>query len=1026
MTAPSRVASLSRVTALLAPLSVVAARARHRPGHWIWPMLGLALSVAFGGAVAAEAVVSADQAARTSLRGISPLERSVRITWQGPATQPAALQATAALRGLGLRNQTEVTLLDPVRLSGVIVRPAAIAPLERWLPGPAVPGLQSCRTPSCPVLLAGGGPVPARLRAAGVNLDVVGQEDLRSDVPLGYGPAGEGRWPLVVSGDPAGLDRLAALGGVYRAHSWLGELDIATLHSWDLRGFERRLSRAQAGLLQSSTQFGMSAPFGAIDAARAQARAAPQALLLVGGGAITAMALFVVLAAAGLRREQLAHLDRLRAAGATTSQLAAFIAGESAAVCAIALGLGFAGAVVAGTVVATSSGEPVGAVLTHSLIRPAAAIALAAGWVVSSGLISMSTQLRNPHALNLAAVAAVAGLVTGLVAGTRDTGTSAALLAPLCCLAAGVLVFRLAVWLLGPGERMARHASVSTRLAVIGLARDPGLPALAIAFMSVSVGLGGFALAYRATLDRGAADQAANRVPLDALIAAGPSFATPLRLASLSQWRTISHGQVFPVRRTQASYQSGAGVAIASALGVPAQALKRVHGWRSSDGSASLTELARRLVSPGPVRTAGPALTAGTRALALRAYSPQLAVQVTADLRDAAGDVRQLAMGTADSHRRLLRAPVPPGRWEVEGLELDESTGLAVTNGHQNGENAAPATQFAGLVELGPLVIEGPTARRTVPLGGWLGVGAAAAQASGANAASIRFQTTGMPGIVRPRQPSDLTPVPVLVDPQTAAATGPGARLAMGVDDLPVQARVVGVLRRFPTVAAGSGFVIADQAVLASALDAQLPGQGRPDELWISTRRTAGLRAALDGGRLAQLHGAFRADLERALRQAPIARATSGTLIAAAGVSTLLALVGLLLVVQGPFRDRRFEADLTAQGVGPRGLRTELRTRLAVAGVLGIVPGIVIALLLERLAVAAVGAAGTGQPAEPPLVTVVPGVALAGAALGTLVLVLVAGWASSARLLRGPQRCASRGTVPPTPSDDVLQEGWVA
>jgi hypothetical protein len=47
---------------------------------------------------------------------------------------------------------------------------------------------------------------------------------------------------------------------------------------------------------------------------------------------------------------------------------------------------------------------------------------------------------------------------------------------------------------------------------------------------------------------------------------------------------------------------------------------------------------------------------------------------------------------------------------------------------------------------------------------------------------------------------------------------------------------VVGVLSRFPTLDSdAAGFVIANEATLAAALDAQLPGQGRPDELWIST-----------------------------------------------------------------------------------------------------------------------------------------------------------------------------------------------
>ncbi len=46
------------------PLSLVAARARRRPGRWLWPVLGLTLAVAFACAVAGEATIAGDRAAR--------------------------------------------------------------------------------------------------------------------------------------------------------------------------------------------------------------------------------------------------------------------------------------------------------------------------------------------------------------------------------------------------------------------------------------------------------------------------------------------------------------------------------------------------------------------------------------------------------------------------------------------------------------------------------------------------------------------------------------------------------------------------------------------------------------------------------------------------------------------------------------------------------------------------------------------------------------------------------------------------
>ena len=1015
------------VSAWLAPVRLVVAGARHRPGRWAWPVLGLAAAVTFAGAVAAEAVVASDQAARSALRGLSTLDRTVRITWQGPATPAVAQHARRLLHSLGLDEQTEVTLLNPVRLSGVVVGPAAIAPLGRWLPGAAAGRLGPCRTPLCPMLLAGSGSVPSRLTAPGVRIALSRAEPLRSDVPLGFALESEGSWPLVLSGDPAGLDRLPALSGVYRTNSWLAELDTARLHTWEIGGLERRLGRAQAALLEASTQFGMTAPFDGLDAARTQASAASRSLLLAAGGAIAAMSLFVVLAAAGLRREHAEDLARLRTSGGTSLHLAAYVAAEALAMCAAALLLGFVGALGVATIISAAAGEPAGPVLTHSLITPATALALAAGWIVAASLVALATQLKSARVLDLAAVAAGAALIAGLTLGSGDAGRSAALLAPSCCLAAGIVVFRVMVWLLAPAERLVRRGAISVRLALVGLARAPEPPAAAIAFVCAAVALGGFALAYRATLQRGAADQAADRVPLDAIVAPGPSFATPLELEPLSVWRAVSHGAVFPVRRTQASYQVGDDTATVPALGVPASAFALIHGWRASDGAAPLAALTRRLVPPGPVRNPGPVLPTSVHRLALAIDSPQMAVSVTADLRDPAGDIRPLALGTSGPARQVLSAAVPRGRWELDAVEFDEGTGVEVTSGHQNGESATPATQFTAGVALGPMVARGAHGQilERLSLGDWVGVGAASAAGAGAGGViRIRFQASGLPGVLRPRQPSDSAPVPVLVDPQSAGAAGADGLLQMTIDGEPVRTRVVGILTRFPTLSGAANFVVADEGVLAAALDAQLPGQGRPDELWITTLRSGGLRAALTRGPLAQLSATFRADVESALRRAPIARAMTDTLLALAGVSGALALIALILVVQGPLRDRRLEEDLATQGLGPTGLRSQLRVRLTVAGMLGIIPGVGLALLLDRLAVAAVGSIATGGPPVPPLVTVLPLVPLAAWACGAATLVMTVAAIAPQWLIRAGRRGTRRDPRPLAVADDVEPEEW--
>ena len=992
-----RLSAIAQARSLAAPLPLVVARARRRPGRWLPGVLGLVVATAFACAVVAEATVAGDQAARAVLRGVSPNGNNVQITSDGHATLTEERRARALLRRLGLPVQTRVVLLSEVRLSGAVVRPVAISPLSHWVGGRASSTLGPCTARSCPVLLVGGSLDQRDLKAFGVHLRVVGASPLRAVAPLGFAPAATTSPPVLVTGDPLGLDRIAGLSGVFRTQDWLASLPLKTLQSWQLASIERRMQRTQADLQQSGSGFSFSGPFNALDEARAQASAAPTRLLAAGGGAIAALSVFLILAAYGLRHERAGDVDRLIAAGARTSQCLVFALAEAAALSAVALLVGAALGVAVAALLAAHAGLPVGGVLAHSLLTAAGAAVLVGGWLVATALIAFVLLAPGAHVADVLAVAAVAALALALTRPSSNGGAVAVLLAPLACLGAGVLVYRGAALVLRGGERIARRGPPLSRLALVSLARVPVAPALAIAFIAVSTGLAGFALAYRSTLLRGAADQAANRVPLDALVAAGPSFRTPLELAPIGRWRRLANGPVLPVRRTYANYPSGGASVTVAALGVPASGVGLIAGWRQSDGSAPLATLARRLRPPGPVRAPGPLLT-GVRSLAIPIAAGAGGVQVTADLRAPSGAVTRLPVANATAIRHTARVRLPPGRFELEALELNEPAGLRATNGHQNAENAAPTTQFSTAVSLGPVELLGAGGRelRTVAIGGWRGVGAAAgppAAGGGRQRVTVRFSDSGNPGVVRPAQPSDGHPIPILADPHAASAAAAGGRIALTIDGEPVDARVVGTLRRFPTIArGGAGFIVADEATLAAALDASLPGQGRPDELWIDTPRPGVLRAALHEPPLRMLTATYRADIERALRADPIARGVLGTLLAAAVIALALALIGLLVALLGAMRDQAAERELSIQGLGPRSLARELRIRIVLAAALGLVAGFALAAILTRLAVAAVSSAATLAPPRPPLVTVTPWGGMVRLAFGALVVFWVASW----------------------------------
>jgi len=121
-----------------------------------------------------------------------------------------------------------------------------------------------------------------------------------------------------------------------------------------------------------------------------------------------------------------------------------------------------------------------------------------------------------------------------------------------------------------------------------------------------------------------------------------------------------------------------------------------------------------------------------------------------------------------------------------------------------------------------------------------------------------------------------------------------------------------------------------------------------------------------------------------------------------------LAVVGLLTALLGGARDERAESDLTEQGVGPRGLRAELRARLTLASVLGVIAGLGIAVLLTRLAVATVRAAGSVADPSPPVVTEVPWAALAAWGAGLLAVLALTGWLASRALVAWQPGSSSR------------------
>jgi predicted lysophospholipase L1 biosynthesis ABC-type transport system permease subunit len=220
--------------------------------------------------------------------------------------------------------------------------------------------------------------------------------------------------------------------------------------------------------------------------------------------------------------------------------------------------------------------------------------------------------------------------------------------------------------------------------------------------------------------------------------------------------------------------------------------------------------------------------------------------------------------------------------------------------------------------------------------------------------------------------------------------------------DVQVPVRIVAVAARMPTVPSDSGpFVLGDGSWLSTAINAGAPGQGTPDEIWLSARNERAAATALQRLPFAGLLVTSRSRVEHQLATDPLAHATALALGAAALVALLLAVLGFWVGILSELRDERSDFyDLEVQGVPPGGLRAQLRARAAMLIALGLAGGVCLGVLLSRLVVSLVRISATTGSPEPPLRFDPVWVATGSLILALLVLALAVAEGTSAAAFR--------------------------
>jgi hypothetical protein len=988
-----RAAALVPYRAARAALGITRERLRSQPFRPMLVVLGVALAFAMLVSVLGSSLVARQQALARAFAAVPASAQAFRVDRFGPPLDRRAYlqadgQARHVVTGVSAGRTRRVIFFRQLRVQGELVEIAGVDGLAQVVRLRSGRFPRTCTAASCEVLQIGGGGRD-RLAEADIRLHRVGIADLRDPALFGYVSAATGgSGPTLLLGPSVdALQELPALVPFYRVYSWLSQLQAGHLRTWEINRILAAESRAQGALDAADLAFRLSGPDDTLLDAKRRGEIAAHRLVLVGGETSALLLGFAIIAAIGLRRGLANERRRLLARGARRWQAGSALGVEIGSMTVAGALAGIAAGSVVVAAIARAAGLPSGPILGHTLPVGWTIAALAGGWAGATLVLALTTFARDDETgqrrirlADVAAAGAAATIAVGLSRGALDPGSVGSgntvlllILPALVCFVVAVALARLLAPAMRATERLTRDRSVSLRLAVLALARAPSRTVVSCAFVTVALGLALFAASYRATLARGASDQAAFEVPLDFTVAEGSRLVLPLDAAPLARYEALGEGtQAYPAVRLSANVPgSGASVLSPTVLGLPARAVAHLR-WRSDYSSLSPATIARRLAPSGEPRLAAVALPPRTTTLSLHARLRGSDVVIGIVVLDERGRTEVVPLGRLQAGSATLSAHL--GRTErVLGLQLTLPESEVFTLAHQEAEGEV-STAPSGELELGPLLAGfGSGAQRPVTAWqGWsLPAGGRVARAAGTTRIRFVFQDTGGRLVFRPAQPTDGVLMPVLVSPDIArAAGGVGHETVLDFQDTQIRTRIVGVATRLPTVPADSGpFVLADGGWLSTAIEANAPGEGMPNEVWISAPRDrAAVEAQLREPPFESLVTASRDDIERQLAHDPLAHATALALGAAGIVALILAILGFWVGVVSELRDERSDFfDLEAQGVTPRSLRSQLRTRAFILVGLGLAGGAGLGALLSRLVVSLVRVSGTNGVPDPPL-----------------------------------------------------------
>jgi hypothetical protein len=971
---------------MLVPIRFAGIRLRAHAGRSVVVAIGIAIAAGVLALTAVGAVAVQDRAVQRALAQLQPSDRAIQAVWSGVPGQSNLTysqldyRARAALQPVLDQPAFGVEVFRQATWGGAFVNLGAVDNVARWLVLRSGRLPQPCQPHDCEVVQIGGAPVAPKLSF----LHVVGRATFSAGAPLNqfFVAPGVRRPPILVANGVRAFTRtpLPSAPLIARTYGWVVPLQPGSIHDWDLASLNTRLDRAQAQLEETS-DFGVSGPTDTIAAVRATSRVAGERLLILGGDAAVLLVGFAVLASTRLRRDHGDLRRRLAWFGARRSQIALVAGAEVAAITVVASVVGWIAGAGGGALFARHLGAPGGLVVEHSIFT-ARSLGIAVALAALTALVMLVAVRTESVAfgglkINVADVAALGALAAVLLALARGKADATSLAANggtgvVLLLLPGLVLFVLAVAaarflapLLRLLELAGRRAPPSLRIALLSLARSPGRVLLSVVFFVLSIGVALFAVAYRATLERGETEQARYAVPAPYVVTEDLQKLVTIQQAAPSGLGT-------PVLRDSGFITADRGHDF-MLLALPAKSLSGIDGWRNDFSAQSPAALGHLLAPPMKPALRGPRLARSTTRLALPIAITGDKIGITVVILDRRGDYTTLDLGEHGRGRHTPAVPVPDAAraGRIVALRLRFPQIASFVAGHRE----SGTTLSVNDASVGTLHLD----RR---FAGFVGVGGARVHGTTVRYIVNRAADT----ILRPREPLEGTPVPIVVSPAIARAVGTNGIVPLHVEEQTISAQIVGISRYFPSV--DGDFVVADLPTWLTAANTAEPGTATASELWVDASRPPNVPNLDVVSQRATLAG---------LRSDPLARGSLALLLAAAAVGLALAVVGVLLSVLGDARDESGELfDLSVQGATPADLRRHLVLRaLAVAGV-GIAGGLAAGAIVSALVVSVVTVtAGAGAPL-PPLVLLfgwrLVGLALAAVGVGAVLAAFAGTW----------------------------------